>query len=262
MRGRDRRLDRRRVHVERQRIDLREHRRRAREQDRVGRGDERERRGDDLVARPEPERVQAQVEAGRAARDGDGVLHPDALGPGALEAGHHRAQRELAGAQHLVHQLALTIADDRLRERDALPVDAQPAAAARLRATRRVPCSTLSSSASHEASMTFSLTPMAPHVSWPSLESMSTRVTAPVPLVSSRIRTLKLTSEISRELGHPVAERAAQRGVEGVDRAVALGRGHQALAVVEDLERRLGLDLTVGALLGDHAEALQREERP
>ena len=38
--------------------------------------------------------------------------------------------------------------------------------------------------------MTFSWTPIEPHTSWPSLESMSTRVTAAVPWRSSRMRTL------------------------------------------------------------------------
>ena len=58
-----------------------------------------------------------------------------------------------------------------------------------------------------------------------------------------------------------LADRVAQRGVERVDRAVALGRADVALAVDPDLDRRLGLDLAVGALLDDHAPGLQAEER-
>ena len=47
-----------------------------------------------------------------------------------------------------------------------------------------------STSASHDASMMFSETPIVPHSAWPSEESSSTRVTAPVPWCSSRMRTL------------------------------------------------------------------------
>ena len=47
-----------------------------------------------------------------------------------------------------------------------------------------------SSSACHDASMMFSLTPIVVHVASPSVESISTRVTAPVPLFVSSTRTL------------------------------------------------------------------------
>ena len=47
-----------------------------------------------------------------------------------------------------------------------------------------------STSASQEASMMFSETPIEPHDSWPSAESSRTRVTAPVPWCESRMRTL------------------------------------------------------------------------
>ena len=53
----------------------------------------------------------------------------------------------------------------------------------------------------------------------------------------------------------------AQRAVERVDRAVALGGAHVALAVDPDLDRRLGLDLAVGALLDDRAPRLEPEQR-
>ena len=50
--------------------------------------------------------------------------------------------------------------------------------------------------------MTFSETPIEPHDSpWASEVSRSTRVTASVPLCSSRIRTLKLVSSISASSG-------------------------------------------------------------
>ena len=59
--------------------------------------------------------------------------------------------------------------------------------------------------------MTFSETPIEPHTSWPSEASSSTRVTASVPFVSSRMRTLKLTSPVSSSSGwlSPIAERSA-----------------------------------------------------
>ena len=58
-----------------------------------------------------------------------------------------------------------------------------------------------------------------------------------------------------------VGDRAAQGAVERVDRAVALGDAQVALAVDLDLDRRLGLDLAAGPLLGDDAEALELEQR-
>ena len=64
-----------------------------------------------------------------------------------------------------------------------------------------MPYSSESTSASHEDSITFSDTPIEPHTRSPSDASSSTRVTAPVPLVSSRIRTLKLTRSMSRRWG-------------------------------------------------------------
>ena len=58
-----------------------------------------------------------------------------------------------------------------------------------------------------------------------------------------------------------LGDRVAQRGVERVDRPVALGGADVALAVDPDLDRRLGLDLAVGALLDDHPPRLEREQR-
>ena len=56
------------------------------------------------------------------------------------------------------------------------------------------------------------------------------------------------------------AERLAQRGVEGVDRAVAVGRGVEDLAVDLDLDRRLGQQLAAVALL-DEAGVVDDPER-
>ena len=56
---------------------------------------------------------------------------------------------------------------------------------------RSRPNTSASISAIHDASMTFGDTPMVVHVSSPSVESISTRVTAPVSAVESSTRTLK-----------------------------------------------------------------------
>ena len=56
-------------------------------------------------------------------------------------------------------------------------------------------------------------------------------------------------------------DRRAQRVVERVHRAVALGRAHEALAADPDLDRGLGLHLAVGSLLHEHAPRLEPEQR-
>src|SRR4051812_24076746 len=107
----------------------------------------------------------------------------------------------MPGAQHLEHGGLLEIADDRPRDRDHFTTPA-PRALAGLGAAREpgdaeiprcdlsMPASSESTSASHEASMTFSCTPIAPQVDVPSDASRSTRVVAPVAFHSSRMRTL------------------------------------------------------------------------
>ena len=124
-----------------------------------------------------------------------------------------------------------------------------------------MPCSSESTSASQDASIMFSETPIEPHTSSPSDESSSTRVTAPVPFVSSRMRTLKLTRSISRRCGwiSPRASRSARSSA--LHGAVALGGADVALAVGPDLDRRLGLDPPVGALLDDRSPRLETEQR-
>ena len=64
-----------------------------------------------------------------------------------------------------------------------------------------------------------------------------------------------------RQMRMDPVDRRAQRGVERVDRAVALRRAHVALAFDPDLDRRLALDLAVGALLDDRAPRFEPEER-
>ncbi len=105
---------------------------------------------------------------------------PSQVGELALEALAHRAQREPAGAQHLEHQLLLARADLRPRQRYLLGLAHRGWKA----------YSSESTSASQEASMMFSETPIVPHSRSPSEESSRTRVTAPVPWLSSRMRTL------------------------------------------------------------------------
>src|SRR5436190_12781967 len=63
--------------------------------------------------------------------------------------------------------------------------------------------------------------------------------------------------QVRVELG----DRVAERPVEGVHRPVALRGADVALPLDPDLDRRLGLDLAVGALLGDHSKALKPEQR-
>ena len=76
-------------------------------------------------------------------------------------------------------------------------------------------------------------------------------MTAPVPLRLVEDADLEVDELDVLEVRVDLADRVAQRRVERVDRAVALGGAHVALAVDPDLDRRLGLDLAVGALLDD-----------
>ena len=78
--------------------------------------------------------------------------------------------------------------------------------------------------------MMFSDTPIVPQVSWPSLASSSTRVTAPVPLRLVEDADLEVDELDVAQVRVALADRDAQRLVERVDRAVALGGAHVALA--------------------------------
>src|SRR5262249_8195112 len=124
-------------------------------------------------------------------------------GEGSLERRQLRPEREPLRAQHLEDQLLLAPTDERAGEGNERVVHATPARRARWCCERpgSMPASSESTSASQLASMMFSETPIDPQVSWPSLASSRTRVTAPVPLVSSRMRTLKFTSWMSRRWG-------------------------------------------------------------
>ncbi len=255
-----------RVEVQGQRVDVREHRRRALVEAHVGAGDERERRRDHLVPFADADGAQAQVQAGRPAGDGARMRRADACGERALELRHARPERELAGAQHLDHRVLLGLPQDRPCERDLLLAHADSAAALRAAAprSRRRPCSGYSSestSACHEAAMTFSPTPIVPQTSFPSEASISTRVMAPVAVALVEDADLVVHELDLAEVRVDHRDGAAQRGVEGVDGAVALRGAHVALPVDPDLDRRLGLDLPLGALFDDHAPALELEQR-
>ena len=109
--------------------------------------------------------------------------------------------------------------------------------------------------------MMFSETPIEPHVSCAvgGVEQHPGDRAGAVVLVEDPhlvVGQLDL-GEVRMQLG----DRVAQRAVERVDRAVALGGAQVALAVDPDLDRRLGLDPAVRALLGDDAEALEPEQR-
>src|SRR6185437_409402 len=114
-----------------------------------------------------------------------------------LELGELGTEGEPPRAQHLDHGPLLLRAQDRLGQRDLLGAHcASPGAGTALALSPRspsgrrpgcMPYSSESTSASHDAAIRFSETPIDPHTSCPSEASMSTRVTAPVPWLSSRM---------------------------------------------------------------------------
>ena len=79
-------------------LDVGEHRRGPDVHGAVGGRDERERRHDDLVAGPDAEQVQRQVQGGRARRDRDAVRGADAVGEARLELGDPRPLGDPPGA--------------------------------------------------------------------------------------------------------------------------------------------------------------------
>ena len=115
---RDRRLDGRRVEHERVGIDVGEDGRRALVEHHVGRGHERDRRGHDLVARADARGAHEQVQAGGAARDGDGVLAAAEGRELLLEVARVGPEAEHAGAQRGEHVLLLERPDVGPREGD------------------------------------------------------------------------------------------------------------------------------------------------
>ena len=75
--------------------------------------------GDVITSSPADARDSTeQVEAGRAARQGDGIRGADALGDHRLEAVDHRAEREPTRPEHLEHELLFPLAEIRPRQGD------------------------------------------------------------------------------------------------------------------------------------------------
>ena len=124
-----------------------------------------------------------------------------------------------------------------------------------------MPASSESTSASQLASMTFSCTPIAPQVlvAVGGVEQHARGRAGRLPLVEDA--DLVVDELDVAQVRQALADRGPQRAVERVHRAVALGRAHEALGADPELDRRLGLDAPVGALLGDHAPGLEREQR-
>ena len=116
--------------------------------------------------------------------------------------------------------------------------------------------------------MMFSFTPIVVQVWSPSVESISTRVTAPVPFCRVEHPHLVVGEVHTLERREAAVERGAQRAVERVHRTVAFGGRDHPLAAAEHLHRRFGRDggtglvgerRDPGAVVGDHAERLHVE---
>ena len=124
-----------------------------------------------------------------------------------------------------------------------------------------MPASSESTSASHDASMTFSCTPIAPQVDVAvgRVEQHARRRAGRLPLVEDA--DLVVDELDVAQVRQALADRGAQRAVQGMHGAVALGGAHEALRADPELDRRLGLHAPVGALLGDHAPGLELEQR-
>ena len=118
----------------------------------------------------------------------------------------------------------------------------------------------LSSSARHDASMMFELTPMVVQSRSPSVASSSTRVTAPGGAGAVEDAHLEVGEVHPVEVRVGAVERRPQRRVDGVHRAVALGRRHPAVVADPHLHRRLGGEVAARQLVGDDAHALDAEE--
>ena len=81
-------------------VAIDEHRRGARARDGERARDEGVGRHHDLVARPDPERAQRELERIGAVRDADAVRHPDEAGEARLELRHLGAEDEAGALEH------------------------------------------------------------------------------------------------------------------------------------------------------------------
>ena len=108
----------------------------------------------------------------------------------AIEERHERALAYLAGIRQAFNQPEeQVVIDGNAADSHERSLSTHGLPSCR-RALRSSPNITASSSARHDAAMTFSCTPTVDHSLVPSLVPTRTRVTAPVPEAPSRIRTL------------------------------------------------------------------------
>ena len=128
-----------------------------------------------------------------------------------------------------------------------------------------MPYSSESTSASQDAAIRFSATPIEPHtrLAVGGVDEHS----------RDRPRSLGLVEDPDLEVDEidvlevrvALADGVAQRTVERVHRPVALGGAHETLAALgggdPDLDRGLGRGAPVGMLLDDHPPGLEAEER-
>ena len=205
-----------RVDVQRHRVDVREDGPRALEQADVGAGDERERRRHDLAAVLHAGGAQRQVKPGRAARDCARVGDAEPLGEGRSNSGTRGPSESWPDRRTSATAALLGVAEDRPRQRDlvggrrarrrsrararAQPLGlrgrGRPAAPRLLGVLQRVD-ERLPRGGDH----VLGDADRAPHVLAVGGVDQHARGRRRVPCVSSRIRTLKLTSSMSARCG-------------------------------------------------------------
>ena len=178
------------IEVERLGVDVAEDRPRALVEQAVGRGDEAEGAGQDLVAGAPAERPHAEVQRRRCRwrprprprpRASRRTRARSARPSAPARAGPERSTSSTSSSSRApISGLASGIGS----------MSARPRRLSHASSRGWKAYSSESTSASQEASMMFSETPIVPHSRSPSEESSRTRVTAPVPWSSSRIRTL------------------------------------------------------------------------
>ena len=264
MRSLDRGLGRLRVDVERARVDVAEDRPGALVEDAVRRGDEAERRGDDLVAAARRRRRAARGGGPRCrSRPPTRAATPSRARESALELRQPRARARAAASAATSRTSSSSRAPDRrARQRDHVVAHpgGRPAAVPAWRGS--IPASSESTSASQlDLDHVLGDADRAPGVGAVAGVEQHPR---------DRLGALGLVEDADLEVrrarcragaGRSRPDGVAQRAVERVHRAVALGGAHVALAVDPDLDRGLGLHPAVLALLGDHAPGLEPEER-
>ena len=115
---RHRRFDERGIDVERVRGDIDEHRRRTAAADGVRRRDERMTDGDHLVAGPDAEGQQSEVQCGRAARHRARVRRADGRGELALEGGDLRTLGDPSRQDHAASRFGVPLVEPGSSNRD------------------------------------------------------------------------------------------------------------------------------------------------